>query len=119
MSRSSRTIPKEIAAFGERQFMETGAERVEVLRVKTSTIRKMFKKLSGITYIVTVISLNNDSQSNYKTINDNYPISMNNFTIGLLHAGTYFNLNSWDIYKYPNQVDIETSRKLKEEIFNH
>ncbi len=56
MSKSSRAIPKEIAAFGERQFNETGAELVEVLRVKASTIRKLFKKISGISYIVAVIS---------------------------------------------------------------
>ena len=57
MSRSSRNLPKAIAEFGENQFRETGAERVEVLRVKASSIRKLFKQLRGISYLVSVISL--------------------------------------------------------------
>ncbi|MFW9768015.1 MAG: hypothetical protein ACFFF9_03245 [Candidatus Thorarchaeota archaeon] len=57
MAKSSREIPKEIAAFGERQFKETGAAMVEVLRVKTSVMRKHFKKLKGITFLVAVVSL--------------------------------------------------------------
>jgi len=57
MARSSREIPKEIAAFGERQFKETGAAAVEVLRVKAAALRKHFKKLQGIRFLVAVISL--------------------------------------------------------------
>jgi hypothetical protein len=56
MSRSARDLPKEIAAFGQRQFRETGASAVEVLRVKASTMRKHFSKLKGITFLVAVIS---------------------------------------------------------------
>jgi hypothetical protein len=56
LARSIRAIPKEIAAFGERQFKETGAAAVEVLRVKASVMRKHFKKLKGITFLVAVIS---------------------------------------------------------------
>ena len=50
-------VPKEIAAFGERQFKETGAAAVEVLRVKAAVMRKHFKKLKGITFLVAVVSL--------------------------------------------------------------
>ncbi|TFF94378.1 hypothetical protein EU546_04965, partial [Candidatus Thorarchaeota archaeon] len=57
MPRSLRGIPKELAAFGERQFKETGAIAVEVLRVKASTMRKYFRRLQGITYLVAVINL--------------------------------------------------------------
>ena len=56
MSRSARDVPKEIASFGQRQFRETGASAVEVLRVKASTMRKHFSKLKGITFLVAVIS---------------------------------------------------------------
>jgi hypothetical protein len=56
MSRRARDVPKEIASFGQRQFRETGANAVEVLRVKTSTMRKHFSKLKGITFLVAVIS---------------------------------------------------------------
>ncbi|MFX1438853.1 MAG: hypothetical protein ACFFFD_01305 [Promethearchaeota archaeon] len=56
MSRSARDVPKEIAAFGQRQFRETGASAVEVLRVKASTMRKHFSKLKGITFLVAVVS---------------------------------------------------------------
>ncbi|MFW9926190.1 MAG: hypothetical protein ACFFDM_05415, partial [Candidatus Thorarchaeota archaeon] len=57
MSRSAREIPKEVAAFGERQFRETGAAVVEVLRVKAAVMRKHFSKLKGITFLVAVVSL--------------------------------------------------------------
>ncbi|MHA2025528.1 MAG: hypothetical protein ACW98U_06460 [Candidatus Thorarchaeota archaeon] len=57
MARSSREVPKEIAAFGERQFKDTGAAAVEVLRVKAAVMRKHFKKLKGITFLVAVVSL--------------------------------------------------------------
>ncbi|TFF96167.1 hypothetical protein EU546_01905 [Candidatus Thorarchaeota archaeon] len=57
MPRSARGVPKEIAAFGERQFNETGAAAVEVLRVKASTIRKYFRQLKGVTFLVAVKSL--------------------------------------------------------------
>ncbi len=57
MPRSLRGVPKEIAAFGERQFRETGAVAVEVLRVKASTVRKHFRRLQGITYLVAVVNL--------------------------------------------------------------
>lgn len=57
MSKSMRHIPKEIAIFGEKQFKETGALLVEILRVKTSTIRKHFKHLKAITFLVAVITL--------------------------------------------------------------
>ncbi len=57
MPRSAREIPKEIAAFGERQFKETGAAAVEVLRVKAAVMRKHFSKLKGITFLVAVVSL--------------------------------------------------------------
>ena len=56
LPRSAREVPKEIAAFGERQFKETGAPVVEVLRVKASFIRKHFRQLRGITFIVAVIT---------------------------------------------------------------
>ncbi|MFW9966450.1 MAG: hypothetical protein ACFFEA_04790 [Candidatus Thorarchaeota archaeon] len=56
MSRSPRDVPKEVALFGQRQFKETGAVAVEVLRVKASTMRKHFAKLKGITFLVAVIS---------------------------------------------------------------
>ncbi len=57
VSRSSREIPKAIAAFGEKQFKETGAAAVEVLRVKASVMRKHFRQLKGIVFLVAVISL--------------------------------------------------------------
>jgi hypothetical protein len=57
LPRSAREIPKEIAAFGERQFKETGAAAVEVLRVKAAVMRKHFSKLKGITFLVAVVSL--------------------------------------------------------------
>jgi hypothetical protein len=57
MAGSSRSIPKEIAAFGERQFKDTGAAAVEILRVKAAVMRKHYKKLKGITFLVAVISL--------------------------------------------------------------
>ncbi len=57
MSRSSRAIPKAIAAFGEKQFKETGAAAVEVLRVKAAVMRKHFRQLKGIVFLVAVISL--------------------------------------------------------------
>ncbi|MHA1903922.1 MAG: hypothetical protein ACW968_07705 [Candidatus Thorarchaeota archaeon] len=57
MSRSAREIPKKIAAFGEKQFAETGALQVDVLRVKASTMRKHFAKLKGIVFLVAVVSL--------------------------------------------------------------
>ena len=56
MSKVSREIPKAIAAFGEKQFIETGAIAVEVLRVKASVMRKHFRQLKGILYLVAVIS---------------------------------------------------------------
>lgn len=57
MSRSSRAVPKAIAAFGEKQFKETGAAAVEVLRVKAAVMRKHFRQLKGIVFLVAVISL--------------------------------------------------------------
>ncbi|MCK4566218.1 MAG: hypothetical protein KAU48_02805 [Candidatus Thorarchaeota archaeon] len=57
MSKSSRAIPKAIAAFGEKQFKETGAAAVEVLRVKAAVMRKHFRQLKGIVFLVAVISL--------------------------------------------------------------
>ncbi|MGY5863028.1 MAG: hypothetical protein RTV41_00345 [Candidatus Thorarchaeota archaeon] len=57
MAKRNRAVPKEIAAFGERQFKETGAATVEVLRVKAAVMRKHFKKLKGITFLVAVVSL--------------------------------------------------------------
>ncbi len=57
MPRSAREVPKEIAAFGERQFKETGATAVDVLRVKAAVMRKHFRKLKGITFLVAVVSL--------------------------------------------------------------
>ncbi|UCH04047.1 MAG: hypothetical protein JSW05_10755, partial [Candidatus Thorarchaeota archaeon] len=57
MPRKTRDVPKEIASFGERQFEETGAEKVEILRVKAATMRKHFSKLRGITYLVGVVNL--------------------------------------------------------------
>ena len=57
LSRSARAIPKAIATFGEQQFKETGAAAVEVLRVKTAVMRKHFRKLQGIVFLVAVISL--------------------------------------------------------------
>jgi hypothetical protein len=49
-------VPKELGLFGQRQFRETGAAAVEVLRVKAATMRKHFSKLKGITFLVAVIS---------------------------------------------------------------
>jgi hypothetical protein len=57
LPRSAREIPKEIAAFGERQFKETGAVAVEVLRVKAAVMRKHFRQLKGITFLVAVVAL--------------------------------------------------------------
>ena len=57
MARSIRDIPKAIASFGETQFSESGAASVEVLRVKAATIRKYFKQIRGIAFLVAVISL--------------------------------------------------------------
>lgn len=56
VSRSAREIPKMLADFGERQFSETGADAVEVLRVKAATIRKYWSRLQGIEYLVAVLS---------------------------------------------------------------
>jgi hypothetical protein len=55
LPRTAREIPKEISAFGEKQFQDTGADLVEVLRVKASTMRKHFKQLKGISFLVSVI----------------------------------------------------------------
>jgi hypothetical protein len=57
MAKSSRGVPKEIAAFGEKQFIDTGAALVEILRVKASTIRKYYKQLQGVAFLVSVVSL--------------------------------------------------------------
>ena len=56
LSKVSREIPKVIANFGEKQFKETGASAVEVLRVKESVLRKHFRQLKGILYLVAVVS---------------------------------------------------------------
>ena len=56
MPRSAREVPREIAAFGERQFKETGAMAVEVLRVKAAVLRKHFRELKGIVFLVAVIA---------------------------------------------------------------
>lgn len=56
MSRVTREVPKEIASFGERQFSEAGALSVDVLRVKESALRKYFKQLRGIMYVVAVVN---------------------------------------------------------------
>ncbi|MFW9788567.1 MAG: hypothetical protein ACFFE2_08280 [Candidatus Thorarchaeota archaeon] len=56
MPKSARAVPKEIATFGEKQFKETGAAMVEVLRVKAAVMRKHFKQLKGITFLVAVIA---------------------------------------------------------------
>ncbi len=57
MSKVPRDIPKIVAAFGEKQFTETGAQAVEVLRVKAAVMRKHFRQLKGILFLVAVISL--------------------------------------------------------------
>ncbi|MBE0525776.1 MAG: hypothetical protein IH631_02465 [Candidatus Thorarchaeota archaeon] len=57
MSRSEREVPKVVAAFGEKQFKETGATTVEVLRVKAVVMRKHFRQLKGIVFLVAVLSL--------------------------------------------------------------
>jgi hypothetical protein len=57
VARTSREIPKELAEFGQRQFNETGAQSVEVLRVKAAVIRKYWTKLKGIAFLVGVVSL--------------------------------------------------------------
>jgi hypothetical protein len=56
MSRVAREVPKEIAAFGERQFSEAGAMSVDVLRVKESALRKYFRQLRGIMFVVAVVN---------------------------------------------------------------
>ncbi|NWF96547.1 MAG: hypothetical protein HXY34_10450 [Candidatus Thorarchaeota archaeon] len=56
MGAKAREVPKMIAAFGAREFEETGAEAVEVLRVKAETIRKYFKQLHGTAFLVGVIN---------------------------------------------------------------
>jgi len=56
LSKISREVPKAIANFGEKQFQETGASVVEVLRVKESVLRKHFRQLKGILYLVAVVS---------------------------------------------------------------
>jgi hypothetical protein len=56
LPRSVRDVPKEIAAFGERQFKESGAIAVEVLRVKAVVMRKHFQQLKGITFLVAVVA---------------------------------------------------------------
>jgi len=56
LSRSARDIQKILAEFGQRQFNETGAQLVEVLRVKAAVIRKYWKQMRGITFIVAVVS---------------------------------------------------------------
>ena len=56
MSKISREVPKAIASFGEKQFKETGASLVEVLRVKEVVLRKHFRQLKGILYLVAVVS---------------------------------------------------------------
>jgi len=57
MSNIPRDIPKTVAAFGEKQFNETGAQVVEVLRVKAAVMRKHFRQLKGILFLVAVVSL--------------------------------------------------------------
>ncbi|MCK5239473.1 MAG: hypothetical protein KAR33_08005 [Candidatus Thorarchaeota archaeon] len=57
MARASRELPKELVEFGQRQFKETGAQSVEVLRVKAAVIRKYWAKLKGIAFLVAVVSL--------------------------------------------------------------
>ncbi|MHA1906146.1 MAG: hypothetical protein ACW98Y_02540 [Candidatus Thorarchaeota archaeon] len=57
MARTSRELPKELAEFGQRQFNDSGAQAVEVLRVKAAVIRKYWAKLRGIAYLVAVVNL--------------------------------------------------------------
>jgi len=57
MQKRSRGVPKELASFGEKQFHDTGAAAVEILRVKASTIRKHFKSLKGTSFLVAVVNL--------------------------------------------------------------
>ena len=57
MQKRSRGVPKELAFFGEKQFHDTGAAAVEILRVKASTIRKHFKSLKGTAFLVAVVNL--------------------------------------------------------------
>ncbi len=54
MSAKAREVPKQVAAFGEREFNETDAESVDILRVKASTIRKHFHALKGVSFLVAV-----------------------------------------------------------------
>jgi hypothetical protein len=56
LSKISREVPKGIASFGEKQFNETGASLVEVLRVKEAVLRKHFRQLKGILFLVAVVS---------------------------------------------------------------
>jgi hypothetical protein len=56
LSKILRVVPKAIASFGEKQFKETGASLVEVLRVKEAVLRKHFRQLKGILFLVAVVS---------------------------------------------------------------
>ncbi len=56
MSREQKRVARVLASFGEGQFVETGAQAVEVLRLKAATVRKHFARLRGITYLVAVVS---------------------------------------------------------------
>ncbi len=58
LSHSTRDIQKKLADFGERQFNETGAQAVEILRVKAVVIRKYWKQMRGIAFIVAVVNSN-------------------------------------------------------------
>ncbi|MEM4735920.1 MAG: hypothetical protein QXS20_09425 [Candidatus Thorarchaeota archaeon] len=53
---SGRTVPRQIAEFGERNFRESDCDSVQVLRLKAVTIRKHFRNLKGVLYLVAVIS---------------------------------------------------------------
>jgi hypothetical protein len=56
MAKISRDVPKSVASFGEKQFKETGAQAVEVFRVKEAVLRKHFRQLKGILYLVAVVA---------------------------------------------------------------
>ncbi len=56
MTAKRRDIPQQLAAFGERQYHETDALAVEVLRVKMAALRKYLREIGPTSYLVAVIS---------------------------------------------------------------
>lgn len=57
--------------------------------------------------IVTVLSTKERTQSNYNQIEEFMPITCNDIQMGLLGAGTHFDLNKWQIVQMPDKSHLK------------